>query len=124
MSDAADVRRIALSLPDTTTTQDREGYLIRKKPFVWTYHERIEPKGRRVPRHDVLVVRVDGEGEKQFLLASDPAKFFTNPRYDGYPAILVRLSEVGVDELTELISDAWRGQAPKYLVKQFEAEQS
>jgi hypothetical protein len=66
-------------------------------------------------------VRVSGEDEKQALLAADPAKFFTDDHYRGYPAILVRLPEVDVAELTELLTDAWRIQAPRSLVKAFDA---
>jgi hypothetical protein len=122
MSNQEDVSRIALSLPETT--QKGDGYFVKSKFFVWTYQERVEPKKPRVPRPDVLVVRVDGEGEKRLLLASDPTKFFTTAHYNGYPAVLVRLPEIENDELTELITDAWRIQAPKSLVKKFDAQQA
>jgi hypothetical protein len=52
------------------------------------------------------------------LLGSDPAKFFTEPHYNGFPAVLVRLSEVDVAELEELVTEAWRCQAPPRLVKE------
>ena len=52
------------------------------------------------------------------LLGSDPAKFFTEPHYNGFPAVLVRLPAVEADELRELITDAWRCQAPRSLVRQ------
>jgi hypothetical protein len=39
--------------------------------------------------------------------------FFTEPHYDGFPAILVRLAAVTVRELRPLITEAWRCQAPK-----------
>jgi hypothetical protein len=54
------------------------------------------------------------------LIAADPEKFFTEPHDKGFPAVLVRLAEVGVRELRELLTDAWRTQAPKALVKQFD----
>jgi hypothetical protein len=47
------------------------------------------------------------------MIASDPVKFFTEPHYNGYPAVLVRLDEVTVADLKPLIADAWRCQAPK-----------
>jgi len=56
----------------------------------------------------------------EMLLASDEEKFFTEPHYNGYPAILVRLPTIDVDELAELITLAWRCQAPRALVKEFE----
>ena len=63
---------------------------------------------------DVLAVRVSGAEEKQQLLDADPARFFTEPHYNGYPAVLVRLAEVDVDELRAL-TDAWWCMAPKDL---------
>lgn len=58
--------------------------------------------------------------KQQLLLASDAEKFFTEPHYNGFPAILVRLGAIGVDELEELITDAWRCQAPRALVQAFD----
>ena len=82
------------------------------------WHERVTPGRPRVPRPDVLAVRVAGQAEKEMLLDSDPAKFFTEPHYHGFPAVLVRLPAVETDELRELITDAWRCQAPRSLVRQ------
>ncbi len=123
MCNEVDVRRIALALPETVQDQAGTGYIVKRKPFVWIYHERIAPKKPRIPHPDVLVVRVSGEGEKQLLLASDPTTFFTTAQYDGYPTVLVRLPTIALDELTELITDAWRIQAPRSLVKKFDAAQ-
>ena len=61
-------------------------------------------------------MRVTGEEEKRVLIASDPAKFFTEPHYNGYPAVLVRLDAIDEDELTELLTDAWRAAAPRRLL--------
>lgn len=122
MSTQEDVRRIALSLPEVV--QDGEGYRVKGKLIVWTYMERVAPKQPRIPKPEVLAIRVNGEGEKQLLLHSDPDKFFTTAHYNGYPAILVRLASIENDELTELMTDAWRIQAPKGLVKKFDASQA
>ena len=53
--------------------------------------------------------------DKDFLLALDPAKFFTEPHYNGFPAVLVRLPAVTARELRSLITEAWPCQAPKDL---------
>ena len=74
----------------------------------------------RVPQPNVIAVRVASAVEKDLLLKSDTTKFFTEPHYDGFPAVLVRLPEVNVKELRVLITDAWRCQAPKELVKLLE----
>jgi hypothetical protein len=38
------------------------------------------------------------------LLKAEPGKFFITPHYDGYPGILVRLSQIDSDEITELVT--------------------
>ncbi len=124
MADQDDVRRIALALPETSEAADRSGFSVRngsrQKGFAWTWHERVTPGRPRLPRPDVLAVRVAGRAEKEMLLAADPAKFFTEPHYNGFPAVLIRLPAIGAEELAELITDGWRCQAPRALAKSFE----
>ena len=93
----------------------------KQKGFAWVWQERVEPKKPRVPNPKVLAVRVADEGEKQMLIASDGEKFFTEPHYNGFPAVLVRLPAVRAAELRELLTDAWRTQAPRALVQEFDA---
>jgi hypothetical protein len=78
--------------------------------------ERVNPNKPRVPNSEVIAVRVAGRGEKDPLFAADPEKFFTEPHYNAFPAVLVRLAAVGEPALTELITDAWRCQAPAALL--------
>jgi hypothetical protein len=73
---------------------------------------------------DALVLRVTHLGEREALLQGDPEMFFTTPHYDGYPAVLVRLDKVDPTELAELLEDAWRLQAPKRLVAQYDGDAS
>jgi hypothetical protein len=77
--------------------------------------ERIEPKKPRVPQPDVIAVRVASLAEKDRLLELGPPKFFTEPHYNGFPAILINLPSITVRELEPLITEAWRCQAPKDL---------
>jgi hypothetical protein len=123
VADRADVRRIALALPDTSEAEDHFAFSVankgKQKGFVWAWNERVEPKKPRVPRADVLAVRVADELDKEALLASDHETFFTEPHYNGFPAVLVRLPLISGDELAELIEDAWRCQAPPTLVAVF-----
>src|SRR5512145_1611259 len=121
MAEQADVRRIAMGLPEVEEEGDRFAFSVRTKSkakaFVWAWNERVEAKKPRVPRADVVAVRVANLDEKNFLLSMDEAKFFTEPHYNGFPAVLVRLPAIGVEELELLIKDAWRCQAPRALVK-------
>ncbi len=80
--------------------------------------ERVDPKKGRVPQPKVLAVRVANLAEKEELIAADPEKFFTEPHYNGYPAVLVRLAAVDEAELRELLTDAWRVMAPARLVRE------
>jgi hypothetical protein len=121
-----DVRRIALSLPDTVEGKDRFAFSVlnkgKEKGFVWVWMERTDPKKARVPNPKVIAVRVVDDGEKQALLAANAKKFFTEDHYNGYPAVLVRLAAIRARELEELITDAWRCMAPKTLVQQFDQD--
>jgi|SRR5215468_7467617 len=124
MANQDDVRRIASSLPSTTPWTKGFGFSVRngkkEKGFAWVWQERIAPKKPRVPNPEVLAVRVADLDEKDALLALDREKFFTEPHYNGFPAVLVRLKAVGARELGELISAAWRCQAPRALVEELE----
>lgn len=113
MASEEDVRRIALSLPQTVEkpSYGTPGFRVKDKLFA---RLREEP--------GVLVVWCEDEGEKQAMIASEPAVFFTTPHYDGHPMVLVRLDAVEVDELTELLTEAWRLRAPPRLVEAFNAE--
>ncbi len=119
MARQADVRRVALSLPETVEAPNHFAFSVRNKGklkgFVWVWMERVTPKKPRVPQPDVIAVRVASLADKDFLLALDPAKFFTEPHYNGFPAVLVRLPAVTVRELKPIITEAWRCQAPKDL---------
>lgn len=120
MATQADVRRIALSFPETEEGDDRFAFSVRNKDklkgFAWVWMERIEPKKPRVANPDVLAVRVANEGQKEALISAEPAKFFTEPHYNGFPAVLVRLAEVNARELRTLLEEGWRCQAPKELL--------
>ncbi len=121
MADQRDVRRIALTLPEAEEDGDDFAFSVpagkKRKGFAWVWKERVEPKKPRVPNPDVLAVRVANEAEKQMLIAAQPETYFTEPHYNGFPAVLVRLAAIELDELEELLIDGWRCQAPRALVK-------
>ena len=117
MATQADVRRIALALPGTVEAKGRFAFDVlnkgKLKGYAWVWLERVEPKKARVPNPGVLAVRVANLIDKDLLISSEPTKFFTEPHYNGFPAVLVRLAAVKVAELRPLLMDAWRCQAPK-----------
>lgn len=122
MANQDDVRRIALSLPETTEDPNGFKFLVGGKQFAWTWLDRIDPKRARVPNAEVIAVRVGNEFEKEALIDMNSAVFFTEPHYDGYPAILVRLPAIDLDLLGVVLRDAWRLRAPKALLRRLNAE--
>jgi hypothetical protein len=108
VADEHDVRRLALALPGVEEI-DSDGFDFRVagKGFVWSYPER-RPGQRRVLRTDIAVLYVGDEAEKQALVLGEPDLFFTTPGYDGLPLVMLRLADVDVDRLAELVLDAWR----------------
>lgn len=107
-----DVRRIALSLPETTEEPwyGTPGFKVRGKGFL-----RIKSE-----TDDRLVVYVADLGEKEALLSSAPEKFSTTPHYDGHAMVLVDVGAVDVDELHELIVESWRLRAPKRTLQAYD----
>jgi len=119
-----DVRRIALSLPETSERPSwgTASWRVRDKAFVWERPLRqsdLRALGDAAPSGPILGLRVEHLGAKEALLADDPAVFFTTPHFDGYPAVLVRLDSIGADELREVMIDAWLARAPKRLAKDY-----
>ena len=112
MADADDVRRLALALPHVVEI-DSDGFDFRVagKGFVWSWPEHRAGKPRRL-RTDIAVLFVGDQAEKQALLLGEPDLFFTTAGYDGSPLVMLRLGEVDVQRLGELVTDAWRMRVP------------
>jgi hypothetical protein len=56
---------------------------------------------------------VADEGVKHALVADRAGWCFTTPHFDGYAAVLVDLDAAPLDELTELVEEAWLLRAPR-----------
>jgi hypothetical protein len=122
-----DVRRIALSLPESSeqTSRGQASWRVRDKLFVWERPLRnsdLRALGDAAPPGPILGARVEHLVAKEALIADDPGVYFTTPHFDGYPAVLVRLEEIGVEELKELIVEAWLCRAPKRLAEAYANE--
>ena len=63
------------------------------------------------PDGAILALRVEDLFEKGTVLAETSDAVFTIPHFDGFAAVLVQLSSVGLDELSELITGAWASSA-------------
>jgi hypothetical protein len=119
-----DVRRLALALPETSErlSRDLRQWCVRDKLFVWERPLRradLKALGNDAPDGPILGARVEHLGAKQALIACEPSVFFETPHFDGYPAVLARLDAIALDDLHELIVEAWLARAPARLVKRY-----
>src|SRR4051794_40132995 len=119
-----DVARLALAMPQATerVSRDMRQWCVKDKLFVWERPLRktdLTALGDAAPGGPILGARVEHLVAKEALLADDPDVFFTTPHFDGYPAVLVRLDRISVEDLTEVVAEAWLNRAPKRLVKAY-----
>lgn len=121
MATMEDAERLATSLPEVTegTTFHRRTWMVGTKGFAW---ERAFSKAdlkrfgdQPVPQGPILAVRTAGLVEKEAVLAEGRPGFFTIQHFNGYPGLLIKLSEVNDDDLREAITDAWLAVAPPAL---------
>jgi hypothetical protein len=115
VADQQDVRRIARSLPGVIEAKDKFAFSVvrggKEKGFVWVWQERVVPKKPRVPNPGVIAARVADLAERAALISGDPEVFFTEPHYNGFPAVLVRLAAIDEPKLRRIVEEAWRCQA-------------
>jgi hypothetical protein len=119
-----DVERIALAMPEAfeRVSRDMRQWRVKDKLFVWQRPLRrsdLQALGDAAPDGPILGARVEHLGAKEALLANDQGVFFTTPHFDGYPAILVRLEAISLEDLDEVIVEAWLARAPKRLAKAY-----
>lgn len=119
-----DVRRIALALPKTSERQSHghPAWRVKDKLFVWDRPLRrsdLEALGDDAPQGPILGVRVEHLVAKDALLADNPDVFFTTPHFDGHASVLVQLDRISLEELNEVIVEAWLVRAPQPLAEQY-----
>jgi hypothetical protein len=93
---------IGRTLPDVevTTTWGAAALKVRGKMFACVaINKSAEP--------DSMVVRMD-LAQRDLLIEEDPATYYLTDHYVGYPCVLVRLSRVSPDSLSDLLRGAHR----------------
>lgn len=116
------VRHIALALPGVT--EDGCKWMVGKHMFVWERPLRksdLAALGLSTQPGTVLGVKTADLEAKEAILAEHPAAFVT-PHFHGYPAVLVRLDDIDLIAIEELVTDAWMFRAPKRVVKEYLAD--
>jgi hypothetical protein len=119
-----DVARIALALPEVTegTSYGHRAWFVGGAHFAWVRpFSKADVKrfgDEPVPAGEILAVLVDDLGERDAVLATQPAAL-TIPHLQAHPAVLVRLEVVSRSALAEMIEDAWLAAAPQNLVERY-----
>jgi hypothetical protein len=121
----ADLDEFALGMPQATkeiSDDGRPAYRVHGKLFCVHRGRRpdaIDPDtGARLD--DVFMFRVADLGVKELLLADERGLYFTTPHFDGYPAVLLRipdLARLDLQELGDMVAEAWLTRAQKRLAK-------
>jgi hypothetical protein len=119
-----DVRRLALAMPEATEVESRglRQWRVKDKLFVWERPLRrsdLAALGDAAPDGPILGARVEHLVAKEAVIADDPDVFFTTPHFDGYPAVLVRLDRIALEDLDEVVVEAWLARAPKRLAQAY-----
>jgi hypothetical protein len=124
-----ELHQIAMSLPEVSEKTSRSGirqWRVKDKPMVWERPLRrsdFEALGESAPDGPILGARVPDVGAKEALLADGGDIFFTTPHFDGYPAVLVKMDNISIEDLEELVVEAWLTQAPKRLSRDWLASE-
>ena len=130
MATMADLDELAMAMPETTkeiSVDGRPSYLVHGK--MYCFHRSRRPDaidadtGERM--EDVLMFRVADLDEKDVILSDARRLFFTTPHFNGYPAVLLRIRDLGEldrDELRDTVAEAWLTRAQRRLAKAWLAE--
>ncbi len=124
-----DVSRLACALPEVVEATDTNGlkWEVRRRYFAWERPLRtrdLAELGDSAPEGPILGAMVADLNEKRGLIGSNPHVFFTVPHFSDYPAVLLLLEHVSLEQLEEVITDAWLVRAPKRLAAAFLASSS
>ncbi len=113
------MHELAVAMPHVRVipgTRDNPVYRVGGKSFVFFRNPRpdaVDPDtGERY--QDVIVLWVGSEADKLALVQDETSPFFTTAHFDGHPSVLLRASRIGelsLQELTEVVQDAWLAQA-------------
>ncbi|MCL6735789.1 MmcQ/YjbR family DNA-binding protein [Streptomyces neyagawaensis] len=107
MPDAEDVRRVALSLPDTTekVAWNMPTFRVAGKMFA------------TLPEDETSIAVRCPKEERDELVLAEPEKFWIADHEAGFAWVRVRLSALeGEPELRDILADSWRQAAPSRLL--------
>ena len=123
-----DVSAIAAGLPGTVERQTTGGraWFVRNKLYAWECHpwpSVPEPVRAILAAETCVGVKIADPLDAFALREMDPSIFLPTTTRWGEPKVAFRLAGIDPDHLAELVTEAWRVQAPKYLRRAYDDEQ-
>ncbi|PPJ31771.1 hypothetical protein C5E45_29990 [Nocardia nova] len=117
-------------MPHVTVVRGSSGnpvYQVGGRSFIFFRTPRpdaVDPEtGERYP--DVIVFWVPSESDKRALVQDPDSPFFTTAHFDGHLSVLLRgahIGELDLDELREIVQDAWVSRASATRARRWLAE--
>ena len=125
MATLDDVRRVAATLPgsEERATTGGAAWFVRGKLYAWECHPwpSIPDDMRAIIAAELVVgVKVADAEDAMALREMQPDVFLRSTTRWGEPKVAFRMAGIDDDHLAELVTEAWRVQAPKYLRAQFD----
>lgn len=125
MATLDDVRAIAATLPGSEERAMTGGaaWFVRRKLFAWQCHPwpSVPTDVREILAAElVLGVKVADLIDARALVEMAPDVFLRTTTPWGEPKVAFRMARIDDDHLAELVTEAWRVQAPKYLQREFD----
>ena len=121
-----DLRRILATLPGSEERETTGGaaWFVRNKLYAWECHPwpSIPDDVRAIIASELVVgVKVAEPIDALALVEMQPEVFLRRTTPWGEPKIAFRMSGIDGGHLAELVTEAWRVQAPRYLRAEFDA---
>ncbi|MDY0908428.1 hypothetical protein [Microbacterium sp. CFBP9034] len=120
MATLDDVRHVAAGLPgsEERSTTGGAAWFVRGKLYAWECHPwpSIPADMREIIAAELVVgVKVADRMDALALVEMAPDVFLRSTTGWGEPKVAFRMAAIDEDHLGELVTEAWRVQAPKYL---------
>ncbi len=97
-------------------------WFVRRRLYAWECHPwpSIPPDMRAIIASELVVgVKVADELDALALAEMAPDVFLRTSTPWGQPKVAIRMAGIDSIHLAELVTEAWRVQAPKYLRREF-----
>ncbi|MEU1973444.1 MmcQ/YjbR family DNA-binding protein [Microbacterium sp. NPDC019599] len=125
MATLDDLRRIAVDLPGSEERAMTGGaaWFVRRKLFAWECHPwpSVPEDIREIIAAELVVgVKVGDRMDALALVEMEPDTFLRTTTPWNEPKIAFRMARIDLDHLGELVTEAWRTQAPNYLRREFD----